>query len=82
MMDKEKLNKLHIHAEQLIKSASNDGMKNAGTIIQLLVTHVDNLNDEVEWLKEENEKLRFDLQDIKIEKSLPRGRSRRTNSIT
>ncbi|NIT99399.1 MAG: hypothetical protein GWN01_00155, partial [Nitrosopumilaceae archaeon] len=41
-----------------------------------LVTHVDDLQEEIVFLKEENESLRFDLQDKKFEEG-PRRRTRR-----
>ena len=82
MIDKDKLERLHIHAENMVKSAENDGMRNAGTIIQLLVSQVDDLNEEVVWLKEENESLRFDLQDKKHEQTIVSGSRSQRNGVT
>ena len=80
MFTKEKLERFHTLAESIISSANDDKLKNAGTIIQLLITQVDDLNEEVLWLKEENESMRFELQDKKIEQtpSTRRGRTRVT----
>lgn len=79
MITKEKLNKLHVLSEELVKTAENERIRNAGTIIQLLVRHVDDLLEEVLWLKEENESMRFDLEDKKIEHRRTNNRMGRSN---
>ena len=66
MITKEKLDKLHIIIDRM---TDNDEKTKA---IKLLLSHVDNLFDEVIWLKEQNEDLRFALEDKKIEQRSPR----------
>ena len=67
MITSEKLQTLLLLADKLVLSTKNDNDKKFGTIIQLLVTQVDDLRDEVLWLKEQNESMRFDLEDKKLE---------------
>jgi len=61
MITKEKLDKLHVIIDRM---TDNDEKTKA---IKLLLSHVDDLFDEVIWLKEQNEDLRFALEDKKIE---------------
>jgi hypothetical protein len=61
MITPEKLKRLHT----IIDKMSDDDKKTE--IIKILLTHVDDLFEEVSWLKEQNEELRFSLNDKKFE---------------
>ena len=77
MIEKQKLEKLHRMCESLDGSAGDDKrLKNCAKIFQILLTHIDDLQEECMFLKEENESLRFDLEDKKYEEG-PRRRTRR-----
>ncbi len=67
MITEEKLKTIRDLAEKLVESDIAD-TKSSGNIIIILINLIDDLRDEVIWLKDENESIRFDLQDKKFEK--------------
>lgn len=75
MISKSKIEKLFTIVENIKKSAEGDKrLLNCVTIIELLLTNIDDVQEELEHLKEENEALRFDLEDKKFEQG-PRRRT-------
>lgn len=76
MIDKAKLEKLHTMSENLYESAGDDKrLRNCATIFQLLLTHIDDLQEELDHVRDENEAMMFALEDKKFEES---GSRRRT----
>ncbi|KFZ27717.1 MAG: hypothetical protein KQ78_00027 [Candidatus Izimaplasma bacterium HR2] len=77
MISKNKIEKIFTIVENLRKSADgNKRLLNCVSIIELLLNNIDDIQEELEHLIEENEALRFDLEDKKIEQ----GPRRRTNA--
>ena len=62
MITQQKLNNLH----KLIDDMDDGDPKTK--IIKKLLTHIDDLYDEVIWVKEQNEEMRYKLEDKKIER--------------
>lgn len=76
MLSKNKIEKIFTIVGNLRNSADGDKrLLNCVTIIELLLTNIDDVQEELEHLKEENEALRFDLEDKKFEQG-PRRRIR------
>lgn len=76
MMTKEKITKITELIQNLRENTDDRRLLNSASIMEILINHVDDLQEEIIFLKEENESLRFDLQDKKFEEG-PRRRTRR-----
>ena len=68
MISSEKLEKLH----RIIDKMTDNDNDNKTKIIKILLTHLDDLYDEVIWLKEQNEETRYIIEDKKLENREPR----------
>lgn len=80
-MERDKVLKVIDMIENLRKHANGDKkVLNCASIMEILINKVDDLREEVEHLTEENEALRFDLQDKKFEQG-PRPRTRRERAF-
>lgn len=77
VMERDKINKVFDFVERLKTTHSdNKEITNCALIIEKLILHIDNLQEEYAHLLEENETLQYKLQDKDFERRGSRGRRR------